>query len=530
LLATPHGGGGPGRAEKGCARARPPQPLFTAQQNEGQTHDYVVKDRQLSAITASTEQQRYVRRPDGRHPHARRDSEGLRGTVSAGAPVVGANWKFFVAQLLRRPGSERVAAGRAAAVRARQPSTVANSCRRPCSTSSRSTAISDPDRLLIGLPAVDALLVGWPCPLLGLGTMLAALAVLATHWGDSWPPAGRPWFFASDGPLSCGWPSAWSRSCTSWATASAARRSAVPRPRLWARACCFFAPSLYCDVSDSWTWPAKWQRIAISPQHLCPSSCSPAWLPFVWWGTDAGTLPHQLCSLCRVQLFNTLLLNVHPAAAGRLLHSCRELAGNPQPVHGGAAWSVGACCLAGCAGAVEDRPRRFGRLLSLQRGQLRLPLGSGDRLFWALFHVPETSQSSARSATSWDGRPWRRCSAGRCTVCCGPIHRQGRLPDMKAARLWWSALAARSGGDLRHSLPGAAPVCGAAASGAGSGPAPRRAGNWAVSSNRCWCATASVCVPATWWQSHQSGAGNQARSTRPTRPCVSSRRRPSRLA
>jgi len=73
-----------------------------------------------------------------------------------------------------------------------------------------------------------------------------------------------------------------------------------------------FTPCLYCNVSDAWTLPGKWQRIAISAAGMYVEMVLAAVCTFVWWFSEPGLLN----TLCLNQMFvssiATILFNGNP--------------------------------------------------------------------------------------------------------------------------------------------------------------------------------------------------------------------------
>jgi len=74
-----------------------------------------------------------------------------------------------------------------------------------------------------------------------------------------------------------------------------------------------FAPSLFCNVSDAWTIPSKWRRIAISFAGIYVELMIASLATFLWWQTTDATLVHQLSlSLMMVCGFSTVVMNANP--------------------------------------------------------------------------------------------------------------------------------------------------------------------------------------------------------------------------
>ncbi len=73
-----------------------------------------------------------------------------------------------------------------------------------------------------------------------------------------------------------------------------------------------FSPCLYCDVSDSWTLPSKWQRIGIGLAGVYVELLVASLAFFGWWNAHPGTF-QQFCFLTFVvSSISTLLFNLNP--------------------------------------------------------------------------------------------------------------------------------------------------------------------------------------------------------------------------
>lgn len=71
-------------------------------------------------------------------------------------------------------------------------------------------------------------------------------------------------------------------------------------------------PCLYCNVSDSWTLPNKWQRAAIGAAGMYVELILATIATFVWWNTQPGMLNQlalQMMTICSV---STVLFNGNP--------------------------------------------------------------------------------------------------------------------------------------------------------------------------------------------------------------------------
>lgn len=73
------------------------------------------------------------------------------------------------------------------------------------------------------------------------------------------------------------------------------------------------APCLYCDVSDAWTLPSKWRRMAISFAGIYVELILASLATFLWWNSSEASFLHQLClHVMIVCSINTLFLNGNP--------------------------------------------------------------------------------------------------------------------------------------------------------------------------------------------------------------------------
>ncbi|TVS10101.1 MAG: HlyD family efflux transporter periplasmic adaptor subunit, partial [Planctomycetaceae bacterium] len=73
-----------------------------------------------------------------------------------------------------------------------------------------------------------------------------------------------------------------------------------------------FMPCLYCNVSDAWLFPNRWQRIAVSAAGIIVEIVLAAVCLILWWFTAPGLLNAILLNLVIVCSVNTLLFNGNP--------------------------------------------------------------------------------------------------------------------------------------------------------------------------------------------------------------------------
>lgn len=73
-----------------------------------------------------------------------------------------------------------------------------------------------------------------------------------------------------------------------------------------------FSPTLYCDVTDSWLLPGKWQRIAIASAGMCVEIVLSALAVLAWWWTIPGLLHHLALNVFFVTSITTIIFNANP--------------------------------------------------------------------------------------------------------------------------------------------------------------------------------------------------------------------------
>ncbi|MCH2211550.1 MAG: efflux RND transporter periplasmic adaptor subunit [Fuerstiella sp.] len=73
-----------------------------------------------------------------------------------------------------------------------------------------------------------------------------------------------------------------------------------------------FSPTLYCDVTDSWMLPGKWQRIAIAAAGIYVEVFLSAIALFCWWYTEPGLLHHLALNVFFVTSVSTVIINMNP--------------------------------------------------------------------------------------------------------------------------------------------------------------------------------------------------------------------------
>jgi len=73
-----------------------------------------------------------------------------------------------------------------------------------------------------------------------------------------------------------------------------------------------FVPCLYCNVSDAWTLPNKWHRIAVTAAGVWVELVLAAVCTFVWWFSEPGWLNTLSLNTMFVCSVSTLLFNGNP--------------------------------------------------------------------------------------------------------------------------------------------------------------------------------------------------------------------------
>lgn len=73
-----------------------------------------------------------------------------------------------------------------------------------------------------------------------------------------------------------------------------------------------FSPCLYCDVTDSWMLPNKWQRIIIGGAGVYVEVILSALAIFIWQATSTGMLHYLSLNLFFVTAVTTVIFNANP--------------------------------------------------------------------------------------------------------------------------------------------------------------------------------------------------------------------------
>jgi len=71
-------------------------------------------------------------------------------------------------------------------------------------------------------------------------------------------------------------------------------------------------PCLYCNVSDSWMLPSKWQRAAIGAAGMYVEVVLASICTFLWWFSEPGLLNNLCLNVMFISSVTTLLFNANP--------------------------------------------------------------------------------------------------------------------------------------------------------------------------------------------------------------------------
>ena len=71
-------------------------------------------------------------------------------------------------------------------------------------------------------------------------------------------------------------------------------------------------PCLYCNVSDSWLLPNKWQRAAIGAGGMYVELVLASFATWIWWFSEPGLLNHICLNVMFVCSVSTLVFNANP--------------------------------------------------------------------------------------------------------------------------------------------------------------------------------------------------------------------------
>jgi putative peptide zinc metalloprotease protein len=298
--------------------------------------------------------------------------------------------------------------------------------------------LCNPDRFLTRVVPRVRFAFTLPFLLLGAGLMLAALGLVATHWGEFLArlPEAREFF-------------SFKNLLYFWAALGLVK----VLHELGHGLCCkafggtvheagllllVFFPTLYCNVSDSWSIPQRRRRIAVSGAGIYVELLVAALATFVWWATDSTSFVHQLSLALMVACsVNTVLFNANPLMRFDGYYILSDWLETPN------------------LGETASRQLRAG-VLRWPGADVREPVVARPRFLvgyavasylyrclvavWC-FHLLSTFLT-----------PYKLGSVGYLLAVAGvavmlgwplcrllkAVHRRGRLPDMRPVRIWLS--------------------------------------------------------------------------------------------
>lgn len=73
-----------------------------------------------------------------------------------------------------------------------------------------------------------------------------------------------------------------------------------------------FTPCLYCNVSDAWMLPSKWQRASIAAAGMYVELLLAAICAIVWWFTNPGMLNYLCLNVMFISSISTIVFNANP--------------------------------------------------------------------------------------------------------------------------------------------------------------------------------------------------------------------------
>jgi putative peptide zinc metalloprotease protein len=206
-----------------------------------------------------------------------------------------------------------------------------------------------------------------------------------------------------------------------------------------------FTPCLYANVSDAWTLPSKWKRIIISSAGIYVELVIAAIATFVWWNTPAQPFINNLAlSLMVVCSVSTVVFNANPLMRYDGYYVLADWLEIPN-LRDRSNRFLQRLSMEYCLG-IEVQPEPY---MALDRRILFVTYAIISYIYrWVItfsilwfmskflepYRLKIVSQMLAvGAAASMVGWPLYRLGKN--------LHKRGRLPDMKPARVMLSALA-----------------------------------------------------------------------------------------
>lgn len=173
--------------------------------------------------------------------------------------------------------------------------------------------LCDPDPFLARLAPPLRFLFGRAAALVAVALALAALGLIATRWHDFLGrlPSYRE-FFTAHTFLYLWLALGLAKVLHELGHGLCCKRHGGTVPEM-GLLFLLFCPTLYCNVSDSWNLPGKWQRMAIAAAGIYVDLVLAALATFGWWATDPAALLHHLCFAVMIVCgLGTLAWNANP--------------------------------------------------------------------------------------------------------------------------------------------------------------------------------------------------------------------------
>jgi putative peptide zinc metalloprotease protein len=305
--------------------------------------------------------------------------------------------------------------------------------------------VYDPDKLLAKMvPYSRWIFTTWFLTL-SIGVMLAAIMLVATHFSTFWDrlPAKQEFF-------------SFKTVVYLWVALGAVKiihefghglSCKVFGGEVHEMGALFlvFSPCLYCNVSDAWTLPSKWKRIIISSAGIYVELVIAAIATFVWWNTPAQPFVNNLClSLMVVCSVSTVFFNANPLMRYDGYYMLADWLEIPN-LRDRSNRYLQRLFMDYCLG-IEVQPEQY---MALWRRILFVAYAVISYIYrWVItfsilwwmsqflepYRLKVVSQMLAvGAAASMVGWPLYRLGKN--------LHKRGRLPDMKPARVTLSALA-----------------------------------------------------------------------------------------
>jgi putative peptide zinc metalloprotease protein len=170
----------------------------------------------------------------------------------------------------------------------------------------------NPDRSLTWLDARLGWLFTWPAFAVAVCLALASLALVASNLAElqrRLPSASE--FFAAQNWVVLALCLAATKICHELGHGLACKRFGGECPEMGLMFLCF-TPCLYCNVSDSWMIPNKWQRAAVGAAGMYVELILASLATIVWWWTHPGLINHLALNVIFVCSVSTLVFNANP--------------------------------------------------------------------------------------------------------------------------------------------------------------------------------------------------------------------------